>query len=352
LRRAIGFGGLWCAGVGLVCVILRQPVLALLGGEPQLVAALVVGLAGYAACFVARGALSGSGHLVRYGLLLAIESAFRLGGCVILALQGSTSVPMYGWLFGVAPWVALASVAVGRRRPRPVSDSLERGEALARPLGWLLAGSLATQVLIGAGPVTAQLLDPGGDQARVGALLAALVLVRVPVLLFTAVQASMLPLMSAHVAAERDRAFVGLVTRTLVIMGGLTIITTVGCAILGPSVLRMFFGSDYVVTWTAFLLMGVSVGIFLAAVVLGQAVLALGSHRHMAIGWMLGVSGLAAGLILGGHDIITRATVGLLVGATIAATVHAAFLAVRMSRWRAANASMSDGPLAVRSATA
>lgn len=52
----------------------------------------------------------------------------------------------------------------------------------------------------------------------------------------------------------------------------------------------------------------------LASAVLGQAVLALGAHRFVALGWSSGLIGLALGTVPAA-DAVLKATMGLLVGA-------------------------------------
>jgi O-antigen/teichoic acid export membrane protein len=210
----------------------------------------------------------------------------------------------------------------------PDRDPHDGARPLVAPLVLLLVSSLAAQLLIGAGPVTARFFAGADDQARAGAFLAALVVVRVPVFLFTAVQPSMLPALAAHATADRRDAFRSVLAKVLAAMGVLALVTIVGTSALGPWALRLLFGRDFVLPWNVFLLMGVSVALFLAAGVLGQAVLALGLHRFVALGWVTGLAGLAVGTALA-DDAIIRATLGLLVGAATAAATFTPVL------WRA-----------------
>ena len=71
--------------------------------------------------------------------------------------------------------------------------------------------------------------------------------------------------------------------------------------------------------------MGVSVGLFLESRVLGQAVLALGKHRSVAVGWLTGLVGLAVGPAFG-DDAILKANLGLLVGTAASATAFTLLL--------------------------
>jgi len=332
VRRAAVLGAILCAVVVALALIFWSTATRLLGGEPQLVAAFCVGLAGYALFFVSRGALSGARRLKRYGLQLAVEGVFRLVGLILLAVIGIQSASAFGWLFALAPWVALAASTIGLPA---ITKARAEAEPIVGPVALLITGSLAAQLLIGAGPLTVQLFADAGDAARTGAFLAALVVVRLPVVVFlSAVQPTVLPIMSAHLAAGRRDAFVALLGRVLLLMGIFAGLTTVLSTGLGPWLLRLLFGSDFVLSWSVFLIMGLSVGLYLVAVVLGQTVVALGSHRVVAMGWLSGVASLALGVTLA-NDPIHKANIGLLLGS---ATVAAVFAVVQwrvVRRWQA-----------------
>jgi O-antigen/teichoic acid export membrane protein len=326
--------GLSAAAV-LIALLLYGPMVRLLGGEPALLIAFCVGLPGYALCFVVRGMLSGSRRLGRYGLQLSVEGTIRLVGLGLMAAVGVSSAAAFGWLFAAAPWVAVGACLIGLPRGGTGSSTRRAPAPLVAAIGLLLVSSLAAQLLIGAGPVTAQLFAGPADQARTGAFLAALVVVRVPILLFTAVQPSMLPALSAHVAGDRRAGFVSLLGKVLAGMATLAVGTVVVTAGLGPWALRVIFGSDFVLSTGVFLLMGISVGLFLVAVVLSQGVLALGHHRWVTVGWLCGLVGLVAGTMFAA-DPVLRATLGLMVGAAFAAAAFAALLWRALRGWQPA----------------
>ena len=356
-RRVLRFGTYLSLVVVAIALILRDVSIHLLGDEPQLLAAFCVALPGYALCYISRGFLSGSRRLARYGLQLAVEGAFRLAGIGVLVLFGLRSVAAFGWLFAAAPWVALACSMPGvRPAPRSQEPRADRvPQPLVVPLILLLVSALAAQALIGAGPISARLFAGPGDQSRAGAFLAALVVVRLPIVLLTAVQPSMLPTMAAHTTAGRAGAFRSLLAKVLAAMGLIAFLTTLATSILGPWALKLLFGQDYVLSRAVFLLMGISVGLFMAASVLGQAVLTLGEHRSVAIGWLTGVTGMVLGTMLVG-DPILKATMGLLVGAAAATVTFALLLWRALLRWQptvdrsTGDGSSGDRPTGDRSA--
>jgi O-antigen/teichoic acid export membrane protein len=335
LRRALVSGLCFSGAIIAISLIFHGPAIRLLGGQPQLLAALAVALPGYAVCFVVRGALSGSRRLGRYGLQLSAEGVFRLLALGVLAVAGVRSVTAYGWLFGLAPWVAAACSLVGLGpgsltgkiggRPTPARP-------LVTPLALLLVSTLSAQLLIGAGPLTAQLFSNPSEAAAAGAFLAALVVVRLPVFLFTAVQPSMLPAMAAHVGAGRVAGFRSVLVRVLRLMALVATATFVVTTLLGPLILKILFGPAYGLGTRVFAIMGFSIALFMIAGVLGQAVLALGRHRLVTIGWLVGLAGLVVGVTLA-SDLVGRALYGLLIGAAAAAVTFAILLWRSLRAW-------------------
>ena len=333
VRRAVAISLGAAIAVCLLAVAARPVSLRLLGGNWNLLGALCVALLGYACCFVSRGVFAGSRELWRYGLQLGVEGSFRLAGMLCLVGLGVHSVAAVGWLFGAAPWAALAASFVGRTARLPGARVfIAPGGPLLSALGLLLISSLAAQLLVNAGPVIVQLLATPAERARAGAFLAALVVVRIPVFLFTAVQPSFLPAMATHAAADRKADFVALTRRVLTICLVLTIVTTVVAAALGPLVIRYVFGFREGVGAVTFLAMGISVGLYLAAMVLAQALLGRGMHAWTTVGWLIGLAAMVAGVALPGTA-VGKATAGFLLGAIAAACVYAVLLAIALRRW-------------------
>ena len=333
VRRAVVVSMVAAIAICMLAVAARPVSLRLLGGNWNLLAALCVALPGYACCFVSRGVFAGSRELGRYGLQLGVEGGFRLAGMLCLVGIGIHSAAAVGWLFGAAPWVAFAASLAGRAARLPGEKvSIVPGGPLVAALGLLLISSLAAQLLVNAGPVTVQLLATPAERARAGAFLAALVIVRIPVFLFTAVQPSFLPAMATHAAVDRKADFVALTRRVLSICLILTVVTTVVSAAVGPMVIRLVFGFRDGVGAVTFLAMGVSVGLYLAAMILAQALLGRGMHAWTTAGWLIGLAAVVAGTALPGTA-VGRATAGFLLGAVAAACVYAVLFATALRRW-------------------
>ncbi len=187
-------------------------------------------------------------------------------------------------------------------------------------------------MLVNAGPVIIQLLATPAERARAGAFLAALVLVRIPVFLFTAVQPSFLRAMATHSAVDRKADFVALTGRVLTACLVLTVVSTVVAAAAGPVLIRLLFGFRDGVGAVTFLAMGVSVGLCLVAMILAQALLGRGMHAWTTAGWLIGLAALLAATTLPGSA-VDRATIGFLVGTAAAACTYAVLLATALRRW-------------------
>jgi O-antigen/teichoic acid export membrane protein len=199
-------------------------------------------------------------------------------------------------------------------------------------LGLLLVSSVAAQLLVNAGPLIVQLLATPAERARAGAFLAALVMVRIPVFLFTAVQPSFLPAMATHAATDRKTDFIRLVRRVLTICLALTLVSTIVATALGPLLVRFFFGFPQGLSSATFLAMGLSVGLYLAAMILAQALLGRGKQAWTTAGWLIGLAALLLGTLFA-SSAVGKATSGFLCGAVAAACTFAVLLAIALRRW-------------------
>jgi len=329
-RRALGHGFTMAAlAVGLALAAYPLTVRTL-GDRGWLVVALCLALPGYAAWFAVRGELAGQGHLQRYGVQLVVDGASRLVGAVLLVATDHATTAGFGLLFGLSPWVTLAVTLPGWRL-RPDDRSPDPASGLTRPLALLVVSALAAQLLINAGPVVVNLLATDAERDLAGVYLAVLVVVRIPVFLFSAVQPGYLRALAEHVGHGDRTAFLALVRRVLLPVAAATAVLCVAATAVAPPVVSWLFDFDQELSRTTCLLLTLSVGLFLASVVLAQALLALDHHLWVTTGWLLGLVGLAVGTALG-DGVVARATAGLLLGAAVAA-ISLAMLLTR--EWRA-----------------
>jgi len=151
----------------------------------------------------------------------------------------------------------------------------------------LIATMLLAQVIINVAVINVRLLSPG-DPAVAGALLAALVLARAPLFVFTSLQTALLPGLAGAVAAGDQPRFRVLLGR------GCAIVTILGAAgglpavIFGPWLTRVLFGARPVLGDPGFAWLAAGTLCYMLALVLGQGAIALSRHRDQLLSWMRG----------------------------------------------------------------
>jgi O-antigen/teichoic acid export membrane protein len=347
MRRARGDGNLsyvrhvTTVALGLlaaVCVlaILGGQVLSarLLTGHRELVLLLVLAMAGMSASYMVRGLLSGQGRFGRYGAQLATDGVLRvLAAGALFGLRIDT-VTAYGLVLFVSPVAAVLLTT-----PRP-SVLIRTGgpevaqRAVVRAVGTLLGASVLSQALANAGPIIVQLLATPSERAISGQFLAALVVARVPLFLFAAVQAVFLPGLAGLVSAGDRHGFRG---RVQAVGAGTLVIGVAGALVvwlLGSELVSLLFGPRFSIDRGVITLIAVSGALFMLAQVAAQALLALRADRTVVVGWAVGVGGLLISAAVPG-ELATRAAWSLVCGSAAALVVLAGALVRRQARWRA-----------------
>src|SRR3546814_3221422 len=109
----------------------------------------------------------------------------------------------------------------------------------------LVAGQALAQLLVNGGPIAVALLAAPGEEAAASRFLAALLIARIPLFFFQAVQSSLLPgLARLEAVGDRD-GFAGLVQRLVSVVAALGVAAVVGAGVLGPWAVRVGFGADF-----------------------------------------------------------------------------------------------------------
>ena len=297
-------------------------------GEQILVLGLLLGLVGLGAEHLTRGAFAGGGAFPRYGTQLAVDGVLRIGSAAVLAVVGVTTAGWYGVFLGLAPIVAVLATAgwLGpANRPGPHHSWGELGHAV----GWLTLGALASQFVINAAPVAANLLAGADEQARAGIFISVLVLARVPLFLFAAIQASFLPGMAALAAAGDTEGFR---RRLTLIAGAVTRLGVAGLLVIvavGPWLVRLVYGSEYVTTRTDLWPLAAASGLFMLASVLAQTLVSVRGYRASVLGWLAGTAAFLGGLLVP-LRLEQRVGLAFLAGSAVAVLVLAVAMRVRL----------------------
>ncbi|MGH9185785.1 MAG: lipopolysaccharide biosynthesis protein [Acidimicrobiales bacterium] len=318
LRRAASLGAVLAAGLVVVSLIGAPVALdQLFHGQVLLVVALVGGWLGYYAEHLSRGTLSGLGRFRNYSVLLGAEGVARLAACIVLLAVGASSAGPYGLAVGFAPFVGVAVAMRGQRDltgPGPDAPVSE----LSTALGWLLLGSVMAQCLMNGGPIAAQLLASDAERSLVGEFAGGVVLARIPLFLFQAIQAALLPRLSALAGSGRLTEFRRGFRRLLVAVASLGVVGTLAAATIGPWALGFLFRGEFDLSHRTLGLLAAGSALFMLAMAMAQAAIALGGHARMAVAWVAAVVTFVMTTILG-DDLLLRVELGLLFGSAVGA---------------------------------
>lgn len=348
-RRAKGIGGgplirrACLAGSAVVTVLILATAAAggplldqLFDGKLLLLAGFIFGLAGYFTEHLVRGTLSGNGRFGTYGLVISAEAIFRLAGCVALALFGIKTAGPYGVVLGIAPFAATA-LALRRERDLVTPGPDAPWAELTTALGYLLAASVLAQLLVNSGVLAVQVLASETEQAVAGRFLNGLIIARVPLFMFQAVQAALLPKLAGLAGAGRHADFRTGLRQLLAVVVGIGVVATATAFAIGPDVVRILFGAGFELSRKDLAYLAGASAAYMLALALAQALIALSAYARVVIGW---ATGIAAFLLVtaGGSGLLPRVERGFLAGSLAAALTMGVLLFTRMSTGTAASA--------------
>jgi O-antigen/teichoic acid export membrane protein len=339
-RRALDQGGLpvvrKAAVLSLVIVgiigggiVVLSPILSqnLFDGSWALVGCLLLAFVGYAGAHFTKGVLSGSGRFGPYGLVMGTEGVIRVLGAAALVALGVEAVWAFGLLVGLPAFVAIAVGLRGQKAHLHEGPSASWSE-LTPNLGWLLLGSAMAAALVNAGPLAANHLATEDQQDLVANFAAGVLVARVPLFLFQAVQAALLPKLASLAAmgafVEFRKGFKMLLYAVLAV-GFLGVLAAFA---VGPWAVEVFFDAE--LSRRTLTLLAVASALYMVAVALAQAIIALRGHAKVALGWTLAmVSFLVVTGLDQTTDVLLRVELGLVAGSVAAV---AAFGLVLRSR--------------------
>jgi O-antigen/teichoic acid export membrane protein len=335
----VGVGVTAC--LGLLVLFLRQTLdEQTFNGRSTLAPLLLLGLVGLLAEHVLRGLFSGNERFGRYGGQLAADGLLRtvLPGLVVLASMAT--VTSLSAALVVAPLLA-AVLTAGRvsrlSRPGPPIPWRE----LLPALGTLTAAAILSQLIVNAAPVAAAVLATPEEADRAGIFIAALVLTRIPLFFFGAVQAIFLPSLARLSAVDDRYGFRRQTAQVLVLVGGAGAVFVAGLAAVGPWVLEVLYGPEFTADRTVLVVLGLGAAAYMIAQALAQAVIALRAYRAPLYAWAAGSAVFFAGLALP-LSLETRVSMALLCGGAVAAAVMALLLRRLLRDPRPASARSAD----------
>jgi len=334
IRRAGIIGLLFATGLGVVTVILAitTPVVDnLFAGNAGLIACLVIALFTFGFELLARGAFAGAGEFGAYGVSMGAEGIIRLLPCIILVAAGVTDPLGFGLCLAIPP--ALATLVALRGQDRLMTPGPDAPwSELSANLGLLLGGSLLAQVLSYAPFLGAQLLATSGERVAVADFIVGLFLSRIPILLFQAVQAALLPRLAAQVSAGHTDDFRRGMRNLLLVVTGIGVLGVLGGATLGPTVGHILFGAKFELGNLDLALLAAGSGMFILALTLSQGLIALDALSQVLVSWLVGVVAFVVATAVVSSDLFLRVELGSIAGAGVAAMTMGLMFSRRLRR--------------------
>lgn len=328
VRKVITLGASLVAVVTLAMLAL-SPLLATsyFDGDWLMVVALVAAFAAYAPAHLARGVCAGSGRFTDYAIILGSDGVVRILLCVGLAVVGVTAAGAYGLAIAMAPLFAVGYVYRRgglRTEPGPPAEWNE----VTPNLGWLLLGSVFAASLLNAGPITATLLAADNEVGLVTQFSYGVLLARIPLFLFQAVQAALLPRLSQLAARGELVEFRSGLQRVMLIVIAVGAAGTLGAFLLGSWAIEIVY--DAQLSGRTLAMLAASSAVYMAALATAQAVIALRGHALVALGWGVGVIGFVVGTWLSSDEVFRRIEIGLLMSSIAALITFAIALRQRL----------------------
>lgn len=314
IRRAVLVGAVFSAVVVIVVLSLHRVFDHAFGGDTLLLVAFMIGMVGFCAGHLTRGTLSSNRRFGAYARFFEVDGITRVALAALLAVVGVATAGPFGMVMAITPFVGVLAGLFRQKglvEPGPEAPWSE----LTRNLGWLLLGTVSIALVVQGGTIAVNILATPAEAAQgaTGDFLNGLQTARIPLFLFQAILASLLPKLSRQAGMGHFDAFVGGLRRLVGLILGFGVVAVVGAAILGPIAIRIVFGSASTLTGRDLALLAAAFVIIMATICLDQALIALHAHSRMAIGWLLAL-GVFVGVTALGEDLFLRVEVGLIAG--------------------------------------
>jgi O-antigen/teichoic acid export membrane protein len=310
----------------------------LLGGDGTLFAVYLGALVAFGASFFARGYLAGRRRFGSYGVLLLVEGLARVAFALVVAVGITTGRDAVAIGVAAGPLLSLLVVPVALRigapdarersgQPAATEPQLEGAGAGTTPeftlaAGWGFAAAvlvimLSEQVILNAGPL---LVRAGEGAAEAGFIFNVLLVARAPLVLFQAVQASLLPhLTRLHSRGDEtgEEAFRLSIRATATAIAGFAALAVIAVLAVGPQAMEIAFGGEFDYDRAGLAIVAVGMGFYLCAATLSQAALAQGQIRRAAGCWAASAAVFVGVNLLPVFDIFRRVEVGFTATAVV-----------------------------------
>ncbi len=301
----------------LTLILLLAPMINdnLFEGNVIITLSLAIAIVTYGALYFTKGLSSGLGKFSAYGFIVGADGAIRVLACTALLLLGVTQLSAYSLIIVITPIIGVMIVLLAGQLKTESGPPATWSE-ITENLVWLLGGSIFAAALVNAGPLTVDILGDSQDAIRVTQFGNAVLLTRVPLFLFQAVQAALLPRLT-RLAARGDLVEFKIGFRRLVVLViGVGVFGTIGAFLFGPFFLDLVYGGG--IDRRTLTLLALASAIYMMALAIAQAVIALRGHRLVALGWLLSFLSYVICAWKVSQDLFLRVEVALVVSSTVA----------------------------------
>jgi O-antigen/teichoic acid export membrane protein len=300
----------------------------LFDGNDVLTWCLLLSLATYAPMHLARGICSGNARFGSYSLIIGLDGAIRVLSCAALWIAGVTNIGAYALTIALSPVVGVLIAAfTGKLKTEP---GPEASWAEVTPnLGWLLLGSLFAAALVNAGPITVDILGHDAPPELVTRFGNAVIFARIPLFLFQAVQAALLPRLARLAAQRKLSEFKRGIKQLLILVISVGVLGTIGAFVIGPWVLELVY--DGGIDRRTMTLLAFASAIYMLALALAQAVIALSGHARVALGWCAGFVTFVVVAWLSSNDLYLRVELALVASSLVSLSIFMVSLKQKMS---------------------
>ena len=161
-------------------------------------------------------------QMVVFGLLILVA---------VLIVGAGGGIAAYGLAIGLAPFVGIGLAVVGQHGILEPGDHVPVRN-LSKALGSLLVASAATAFMLNVNPLAVEYLATDQQAHEPGRFLNALLIARIPLFFFQAVQASLLPKLSGLAGSHRHDELWHVLRRLLALVLCLGALAVLGCWML------------------------------------------------------------------------------------------------------------------------
>jgi O-antigen/teichoic acid export membrane protein len=155
----------------------------------------------------------------------------------------------------------------------------------------MMGAMVLAQFVVNAPVVALALIAPGSDQL-VFAVLSAGVLCRIPLFVFGSLQPTLMTGLTTAATAGDRAGFRRMLVRTVGVITVLGLLGGVPSVLLGRWLIHVLLNAEDLLRPLDFFWFAAGTMAYMLAMVLGQALMAMGRHRAQLLGWVVGTAAL------------------------------------------------------------